>query len=83
MKSNPTVNYFVPWAKVRLWRQDFNFSLITFLSCDDEIDNANSEQPLSIAPHYVWQYFAKQSVTSAVIVSKSGSNGQNNSIILL
>ena len=25
---------------------------------DDEFDNANSEQPLSDAPHYVWQYFA-------------------------
>ena len=24
---------------------------------DDEIDDANSEQPLSDAPHYVWQYF--------------------------
>ena len=40
---------------------------------DDEIDDANSEQPLSDAPHHVWQYFAKQLVESSVIISKSGS----------
>ena len=32
---------------------------------DDEIDNANSEQPLSYAPHHVWQYCAITNHTDA------------------
>ena len=37
---------------------------------DDEIDDANSEQPLRDAPHYVWQYFATTNHTDA---KKSGA----------
>ena len=44
---------------IRLHREAFNFLSISFFSCNDEIDNTNSEQPLCDAPHYVWQYFAK------------------------
>ena len=32
---------------------------------NDEIDNANSEQPLGDAPHYVWQYYAIMNHTNA------------------
>ena len=32
---------------------------------DDEIDDANSEQPLSDEQHYVWQYFAITNHTDA------------------
>jgi len=32
---------------------------------DDEIEDANSGQPLSDAPHYVWQYFAITNHTDA------------------
>ena len=32
---------------------------------DDEIDNASSEQPLSDAPHHVWQYCAITNHTDA------------------
>ena len=37
---------------------------------DDEIDGANSEQPLSDVPHSVWQYFAIANHTDA---KKSGA----------
>ena len=49
------------------------YSVLFCLMSYDEIDNANSEQSLSDASNYVWQYFAKQSVESSVLVSKSGS----------
>ena len=58
----------------------FQFLPVTFLSQHDEIDDANSEQPLSDAPEYLLQYFAKQSVDSSVIVSKSCSKEMEKTI---
>ena len=55
----------------RTVRLPFNFLSITFLSRDEEIDDANSEQPQVIdAPHYVRQYFA---ITNHSYPKKSGA----------
>ena len=43
----------------------------------DEIDYANSEQPLSDAPHFVWQYFA---ITNHTYAKKGRANQAKNAI---